>query len=217
MYLTVASPTGAVSSIDLRELPSWRVELAELSMPGDEKPEVKHWIAVCLRYVAAGATVLQVVAALNVPQSTGELARVAITGLPKGQRVPDKERLRESLRILCNCPDLTGSAAEDIAAEGSKLADVYHDVLGALFSNQQAMPIPGPVVKGEYHGWRYSVSRERFAAVLDLPVIGGGGLGPPPALPGESAEPKEPKPDGDRPPPPTAGGKGSSRRQPPKP
>lgn len=223
MFLTVVSPTGAVSSISLHDLPSWRIELVDLALPGDEKPEAKQWIAVGLRYVAAGATVLQVIAALHVPQSSGELGRVAMTGLPKGQRVPDKERLRESMRILCNCPELSGSAAEDLAAEGSKLADVYHDLLGALFSNQSPMPVPGAVMKGSYQGWRYAISRERYASVIEPANVGAGGLGEAPqAAPDKPVPPvdspqsaKQALPLADRRAPPTEG-RPNSHRKPPK-
>lgn len=175
---------GHVTSLDLAVLSSWRLELAELAMQGDssELAGMKTWLAVGFRYMAEGRAVFQAIAAMQFKKTTGELTHVVNKGFPKGTLVGDRERLQESLGLLRNCYDNSDREGSEIIERGVKLADVYHNIRSTIFSSTAPIANAGPLLRGDFEGWYYAISRERFAGILPLHGITEGGLGAPPGV-----------------------------------
>jgi hypothetical protein len=213
MYLTVINPTGGITSLDLTAFPSVRLELAATKAQGDNGA-----VAIGMRYpTGAGGSAFAIICALNCKVPLGEVEAIATPGLPCSSRTANKERLRESFKVLYNSAS-AAKAVEELVAASAKLVDCYHDILeacwGGLGGDLAALQATGPAAKGELEGWRWALTKTRFC-----PIWGAGGaaaegmgmapleasLGAPPVArtpkpaPAEGAEPEELPPPEDEP------------------
>jgi hypothetical protein len=204
MFLVVVNPLGLVTSLDLVQMPIWRLELRVGQV--EHVPERKT-LALGISYVTAGTRAFATIAALDCQVSGSEVEPIAAVGFPHPDRQANKERLREALKALIN----TGVASkdvEDISARSAGLVDAYHDILQACWGFREALAATGPAAKGEVEGWKWALLRERFSSWLRAAVAPGSGMAPapgsepmapPPGSAAETAASLRPNPLGDPP------------------
>jgi hypothetical protein len=163
MYLSVLNPWGQYTSLDLDNMPAWRLELAALALPPDDlNPPSKTWLGVVLRYTSMGTTAATAIVAMSVKASGPSAEKIAAVGFPFLELHANKDRLKEAAKILVNT-DLAQKEYESINARLPGLVDAYHNVLKAL-----AMPDPTPLgdveplALGEFEGWRYALTKMRY-------------------------------------------------------
>lgn len=165
MYLTVRNPWGQVSSLDLTNMPVFRLELAAARLPPDAPDAPATWLAISIRYVVAGTTASAIVAALELKGTSGEAKQIADIGLPRHDRAGNKDRLRESAKVLVN--SMAQRAIEETNLKLGNLVDIYHEVLEAMWSPRtNKLGDVGAVAKGELDGWQYLLTRTRFEQLL---------------------------------------------------
>lgn len=179
MFLSVISPQGQVSSLDLGALEVWRLELHTYSGSLDD-PDSKNMLALVFRYVIAGTTALQPVVAVDC-RCTSELSAVLKIGLAAGGRDGDKARLREVLKVLHN--KFSDAETKAVFQSVDKLVDIYHDFLGALFGQRpQALAGLDAIMMGEALDWKYALTAMRHQPWLVKPSAQASGLGPSPGM-----------------------------------
>ncbi len=202
MYLGIRNPWGQVTSLDLGGILAWRIGLGAIKAPHERDPEQPPtWLAVVISYVVAGVpTPYQApIAALNLKGTQKEAQTIADVGLPKGDRNGNKDRLRESAKILIN--SMTQGDVESINERLGGLVDTYYDFLEAvafLPKGPSRMVDVGGGVK-EFDGWQWSITGERFDAWMKpkgaLFVPAGSNIGAPP--PGGGGQEMLPPPGAD--------------------
>ncbi len=170
MYLTVRNPWGQVSSLDLTNMPVFRLELAASRLQPDAKDGIPTWLTVNIRYVVAGTTASAIVAGLELKGTSGEAQQIADIGFTRHDRPGNKDRVRESAKVLVN--SMQQRVMEDTNLKLGNLVDIYHDVLEAMWSPQRPNQLGsvGAVAKGEFEGWQYLLTKTRFEPLL-LPSV----------------------------------------------
>lgn len=171
MYLTVRNPWGQVSSLDLTNMPVFRLELAASRLPPDQPhPAPPTWLTISIRYVVSGTTASAIVAGLELKGTSGEAQQIAEIGLTRHDRAGNKDRVRESAKVLVN--SMQQRQMEDANLKLGNLVDIYHDVLDAMWSPQRPNQLGsvGALAKGEFEGWQYLLTKTRFEPLL-LPSV----------------------------------------------
>lgn len=213
MFLTVQNPHGEVISLALTDLPVWSLELRatryhqakpEPVPEGEEPPKNEpQTLALGIVFVTGGATVFQPLAAIDLGSAKGEVGTIAGEGLGKGSAAANKESLRDRLGMLHNGASESASKVDDLIAKASVLADIHAQIVRSLWGTQSTLDSSAAaLVKGEFEGWKYAITRTRFECVFVPGVAMADGMGLVPGLV-----------PGDRPAPPTE--RPSSRRKPP--
>jgi len=141
MFVASSSPAGAISFLDLSQIPVWRLELAAVGSN----------LGIGVRYVSAGTTAVVHLAALDLESSGGENHQIAKIGFPKWDRDQNLERLQEAMKILFNADGLRPARVEEIIAQSTKLVDVYHRARESLFAGAEA--------SGYCEGWRWVITQ----------------------------------------------------------
>src|ERR1700677_3666845 len=164
MYLSVINPLGLALSLDLVSLPVWRIEMREMQVPGSSSKGLALGVAYPAP-VPTGGT-FTAIACLDCRIDGDDVKPIAGVGFPRGDRLGDKERLREALKVLHNSMS-NGKDVEEICAKSAKLVDFYHDILTACWGFKPALQtISTNGAKGELDGWRWALSPHRFDAWL---------------------------------------------------
>jgi hypothetical protein len=155
VYVSILSPIGHASSLDLSALPLWRLELREMVVPATAL-KVKG-LALGVAFPAAtGTSAFVSIVCLNCKIPGEDLQLIAAEGLPKVDRVGNKEHLRDALKVLVN--SLPIKEMEEVGAKSARLVDTYYEILEAIWG-----PPPRAQVTGELDGWRWAIGAERFA------------------------------------------------------
>lgn len=187
MFLSVISPLGAATTLDLVQIPIWRLELRASLVEHAER----KCLALGIGYVTAGTRAFATLVAIDCQVTGSEVDPIAAVGFPHADRTANKERLREALKALIN----TGLAAKDveeISAKSASMVDAYHDILQACWGMNPALGAVGPAAKGELEGWRWALLREgRFSPWMSSAAAAslGGGFA---TVPGTEAMPPAP-------------------------
>ncbi len=205
MFLTVQNPHGEVISLALTDLPVWSLELRatryrQVPPPqpeegGERMKDEPRTLGLGIVFVTGGSQVFQAIAAIDLVLTTGEVGTIASDGLGKGSAAANKESLRDRLGMLHNGGSESASTIDERIAKASTLADIHAAIVKALWATTTALDASAAaLVKGEFEGWRYAITRTRFEAVFTPGMTAAEGMGTPPGLG-----------LGGRPPPPTAG------------
>lgn len=185
MFLSVISPLGAATSLDLAQIPIWRLELRATQVEHSERKA----LALGIGYVTAGTRAFATIAALDCQVTGSEVDPIAAVGFPHPDRQSNKERIREALKALINT-GMVAKEVEEISAASAGMVDAYHDILQACWGMNPALASVGPVAKGELQGWRWALlSAGRFSPWIAAAVAPGSGMA---AAPG--SEPMAPAP-----------------------
>lgn len=211
MFLTVLNPHGEITSMALTDLPVWMLELRatryhQPKPEGEGAPNEGRTLALGIVSVVSGALTFIPIAGIDLVLATGEVGSIAADGFSKGSPAANKESLRDRLGMLHNGASQSASQVDELIPKASGLADVHASILKALWGTQQGIDqSAGILLKGEFEGWRYAITRTRFEAVFTPSLAAAEGMG---TVPGLSL--------GGRPPPPTeAPARGGSRRKAP--
>jgi len=234
MFLTVRNPHGEVVSLALNELPVWILELratryrqqapTEQPPEGEDAPKDEpRTLALGIVSVVAGAKVFNPIAAIDLKTANGEVGTIAADGFARSTATANKEHLRDRLNMLHNGATGSASAVDELIAKASVLADIHGAVCKALWGTQSSLDASAAaLLKGEFEGWMYAITRTRFEAIFVANMASAEGMGaapsqrPPPPPPGsskrkpptvvkesESTAPVAGSSDSARPPPPT--------------
>lgn len=192
MFLSVINPLGQAASLDLVRLPVWRLEMRAMQYSGGPTAGLALGIA----YSPDGVTgAFATIACLDCKVPGEDVKPIAALGFPRGDRLGDKERLREALKVLHNSLP-SGKEAEEVGARSVKLVDFYHDILNACWGFKgplQAISANG--AKGELDGWRWALTPHRFDSWLVEAGAGQAlGLGVAPGVPAKPVDVNNPPP-----------------------
>jgi hypothetical protein len=191
MFLTVLSPVGTVTSLDLAATSIWRIAFREMPVPGAETGS--KGLALGIEYTAMGTNGFAAIACLDCKITGDDLKPVAMVGLPGGDRARTKERLREALAVLIN--SLDRKVADQIGADSARLVDAYYDLVEGLWGFKGTLEKPiTAAVRGEFDGggggagaaggtaggtapWKWALTTTRFEGWLTKSDGGAAGLG----------------------------------------
>ncbi len=173
MFLTVISPLGLITSLDLLATPIWRLELrAQPWLATDAKA-----LALGVSYSSQGA--FMVICAINCQVTDDTVEPIAKLGFPEKDRVLNKERLREAMKALINA-GILAKDVDAISVASAGLVDAYFDIQRAMWGMNPSLNSLGPAAKGDMQGWRWALTRERFSAWLGDTLTAAAGMGPAP-------------------------------------
>lgn len=154
MHLVTKNPSGQISFLNLSGVNILRLELA--CMPPKGGLRVGKGLAVGIRYVDSGTSSLVVAAGLDIPDvPDNDLTcyKIAQKGLPYDDGDRNRKSLNESMKSLFNVIDNSNTVDEYIT-KGVELVDVYDNLYKALKT--------GASVAGDYHGYKYVVTKEQY-------------------------------------------------------
>lgn len=196
MFISARDPIGRLTSLDLEACPVWRLGLRTCPWPSDEPGKPHHALGLTVDYVAGGVVSWMILAAVDF-KLVAEPVEVAKVGFPHNDRVRDRERFQEALRILVNS-SLGSKEIEAITADACGLVELYHDIAEYLW--RPSVPL-GEVEQTSLfrtHGaWMLAITPDRSTPWLhtqdrdQAPPTDGSSIGP--GTPAKSApKPKTP-------------------------
>ena len=193
MFLTVLNPHGEVISLALTDLAVWSLELRatkyrQVPPPqqeegGEVMPDKPRTLALGIVFITDAGQVFQPIAAIDLACTTGEVGTIASDGLGKANAAENKASLRDRLGMLHNGGSESATAIDERIAKASGLADVHATIVRALWGTAVSLDASAAtVVKGEFEGWRYAITRTRFEPVFIAGAAAVEGMGTPPGL-----------------------------------
>jgi hypothetical protein len=195
MFLNVIDPVGRLTSMDLGALEIWRLELVAFPSSKIEHPERKNMLGLAFVYVLHGQYATVTVAAFDT-ETEHEAEQVAAVGLPAMTREGNIDRVREAMKVVINAEGQTQASTTALVQQATRLVNLYHDLLAALFGRGAAalgsleVPLVGQF-EDEKKVYRYALTMHRNQPWLPNGAVvdPGLGMGAPPGVAGAKPPP----------------------------